>query len=81
MVEKWAKNICFGNHDSFINIHCHSNYMKTNRIDWENPMWSGLKNCFNFDVVEENDFRIGRITINMDTGKFANMDNNELVLW
>ena len=55
--------------------------MKTNRIDWENPMWSGLKNCFNFDVVEENDFRIGRITINMDTGKFANMDNNELVLW
>jgi len=26
VVEKWAKNICFGNHDSFINIHCHSNY-------------------------------------------------------
>lgn len=54
--------------------------MKTNRIVWENPRRGGLKDCFTYDFVEDN-VRIGSITISMTTGTFANMDNNELVIW
>ena len=54
--------------------------MKTNRIVWENPRRTGLKDCFTYDFVEDN-VRIGSVTINMTTGTFANLDNNELVIW
>jgi hypothetical protein len=66
MVEKWAKNICFGNHDSFINIHGHSNYMV-------------IEMATKLNVVGRTIIEQGKNWIQLDDGRKLYLDSDELV--